>query len=230
MPAPSVTEEEVAADLEVLDQATARAAEEANAEAGAGANEIEVEVDPEQAASATPEVLADPVPNDGFGDGNEGFFDGIEGHDDGAGESGDPFAESDAGEPGDPFAGEGAGEIPGGEPLGESEPHSFAEPINAGAARLAVVGMDDDEEKDDLKTEFEEVFEEFQLGHYGSETMHEYVLHGQDDIDPIWGLAGSALLCSVIVVWMRPDGDELVHNAKETVSSLANRDNGGSLS
>lgn len=204
MPSPAITEEEAAEELEALDQATADAAEEAG-----------VGVDPDQAADATPEVLAEPVPNDGFGDGNEGFFDGVESHDESTGGS---RAGPTADEPmdADPF-----GEVvPGEEPIEESEPHSFEDPINSGAARLAVIGMEDDEEKADLQTEFREVFEEFQLGHYGSETMHEYVLHGQDDVDPIWGLCGSALLCTVIVVWMRPDGDELIRNAKENAATI----------
>jgi len=87
-----------------------------------------------------------------------------------------------------------------------------------GAARLAVVGLPDSFEaggrvqsKQSLRTEFEEVFEEFRLGHYGSQAAQEY-LFVDEDIDPLWGFAASALACAAIVYWMRPDSDELLSN------------------
>lgn len=100
------------------------------------------------------------------------------------------------------------------------------EAINDGAARLAVVGLDDDGEKEDLEDEFVEVFESFRLGYFGSRFMEEYVFTADDDeVDPVWGLFGAALCCTAIVVWMRPDGDEMVDRAKEAVEGIA----GGSL-
>lgn len=208
-----------------------------------GDDDTEIAVEVDQAANASPEVheaMAEPVPNDdGFlgEDGNEGFFDGVEGgqqttdHDHGQGQGqGQGQDAMDA----DPFGefSEGEDDMAMGAVEAEPEPHSFEEPINAGAARLAVVGIEDDDQQDSLNDEFEEVFEEFQLGHYGSETMHEYVLTDADDIDPIWGLCGSMLLCTAIVVWMRPDGDELIADARENLATMRGTAGpaGGSLS
>lgn len=153
------------------------------------------------------------------------------------------LADVDVGEPvGDPFDGVDAGPSgpdPRGEasntgtqdadsesadPFGDLEPdrlESLEEDIVEGAARLAVVGMDDGDEKDKLNKEFEEVFEAARLGYYGSEFMQEYIfVDEQDDIDPLWGMVASLTLCSFIVLWRRPDGDELVGSAKEQLGDI----------
>jgi len=98
--------------------------------------------------------------------------------------------------------------------------------INDGAARLAVVGLDDGDEKEDLHDEFTEVFEAFRLGYFGSRFMEEYVFAADDEeVDPTWGLLGAAACCTALVIWMRPDGDEMVGRAREAVENLA----GGAL-
>lgn len=97
----------------------------------------------------------------------------------------------------------------------------FEDSINAGFARLAVVGLEDDE-KDDLQDEFEDVFEAFRLGHYGSEVMQEYVVGQEDDIDPAWGLFGSLVLCTALVIYQRPDGDEIIEGAQAKISNFRN--------
>lgn len=182
----------------------------------AGAEEPEPEPEPEsepesiddlgEQASSTPEIeeeLADPVPA-----GGDSFFSGTETVEDeiGMGEG----EES------------GEGEVAGPEAMTEPGEHSFEEAINEGSARLSVVGIEDDSTKKDLQGEFEEVFEAFQLGHYGNRVMHDYLLRGADDVNPVWGLAGSAMLCSVMVVYLRPDGDEVVSNAKEKLAAVRN--------
>lgn len=97
--------------------------------------------------------------------------------------------------------------------------------INEGVARLAVVGLDDDE-RGDLEDEFTEVFEAFRLGYFGSRFAEEYVFAADDEeVDPTWGLVGAMLVCTAFTVWMRPDGDELVGRAREAVENIA----GGSL-
>lgn len=102
---------------------------------------------------------------------------------------------------------------------------AVAENINAGAARLAVLGLQDEFEvnggrqtKKDLETEFEEVFETFRLGHYGAECAHEYLLIEDENIEPIWGFLASAMLCTAMCMWMRPDGDELVSNVTDRMT------------
>jgi hypothetical protein len=102
---------------------------------------------------------------------------------------------------------------------------SMEEAINDGAARLAVVGLDDDEQSD-LQEEFTEVFEAFRLGYFGSRFMEEYIFAADDEeVDPTWGLFGACLTCCAFVVWMRPDGDEMVGKAREAVENIA----GGSI-
>ncbi|AGC65541.1 hypothetical protein K745_gp16 [Haloarcula hispanica virus PH1] len=102
---------------------------------------------------------------------------------------------------------------------------SMEEAINDGAARLAVVGLDDEDDKDGLQEEFTEVFEAFRLGYFGSRFFEEYVFTDDDEVDPMWGLFGAALTCTAFIVWMRPDGDEMVQQAREAVEGLI----GGSL-
>lgn len=90
--------------------------------------------------------------------------------------------------------------------------------INDGASRLAVVGLD---EKEDLEAEFQEVFEAFRLGYFGSQFAEEYVLVGaDDDIDPAWGLFGSAVCCFAITLWMRPDGEEQLERFQAAVQGM----------
>ena len=111
-----------------------------------------------------------------------------------------------------------------------SADEEFAEPrsvgsletaINEGAARLAVVGLED---ADDLESEFQEIFEAFRLGYYGSEVAEEYVLGPEhDQIDPVWGLLGSVLICAAVTLWLRPDGDEQVERITEVVGNVAGK-------
>jgi hypothetical protein len=151
---------------------------------------------------AIEEELADPVPG-----GGEGFFAGEDDLDTGTGSTPEPTGTDEAGDI-DEMLGEG-----------EPEQHSFEEPIIEGFARMAVIGLDDDE-KDELESEFVDVFEAFQLGHYGDQVLHEYVLVGDDDINPLYGLAGSMLMCTVLTVYMRPDGDEIVSNVRDRMAEL----------
>lgn len=206
MPTPQVktAEEEAQDELDQLQQAEQRAADSIE-EFG-------------KQASAAPEVneeLAQPVKS-----GHDSFFSGTEGVDDAVDDS----------RPGD-RDGEGQSPSPGGDPgpapgdefaqaAPDAQEHSFEEAINQGSARLAVVGLDEADGKEDLRQEFEEVFEAFQLGHYGNRVMHDYLLHGAEDVNPVWGLAGSAMLCSVMVVYMRPDGDEAVSKVKDRLQRL----------
>ena len=99
---------------------------------------------------------------------------------------------------------------------------SLESTVNEGAARLAVVGLEDDEEKDALEDEFTEVFEAFRLGYFGTRFMEEYVFTSDDgEVEPTWGLLGASLCCLAVVVHMRPDGDEMVDRAKGAVENIA---------
>lgn len=204
MPSPVVSEDDVDAELDDLQAAEAEAAADAQPEpAPADTNGT-------SNSDGVEEALAQPVAS-----GDASFFDGTESVDD------DGQAAVTGDEPGAPPG----GELPTAADMEPGE-HSFEEPINEGCARLAVVGLDDDSQSD-LEGEFEEVFESFQLGHYGNRVMQDYLLRGADDISPIWGLAGSALLCTTMVVYLRPDGDELVSTASDRLSGLRSGNGGG---
>lgn len=93
--------------------------------------------------------------------------------------------------------------------------------INAGAARLSVLGLPDEFEhygetqtKDELREEFEEVFETFKLGAYGEEVAEEYLLMDVDEVDPLTGFTVSLIACSTIVLMSRPDSDEILSKVK----------------
>jgi len=124
----------------------------------------------------------------------------------------------------DLFAGiEAAEEIhdePGDEPLAALDGASgkMEGAINDGAARLAVLGLDD---VDGLESEFQDVFEAFRLGYFGSAFFEEYILVGDDDdLNPAWGLLGSSACCLAVVLWMRPDGEDQILRFREAVSRL----------
>lgn len=98
---------------------------------------------------------------------------------------------------------------------------SMESAVNEGAARLAVVGLDETD-REDLEDEFVDVFEAFRLGYFGSRAMEEYVFISDDEeVDPIWGLLGSMIICTAFVVWMRPDGEEKVSQARDAIENMA---------
>lgn len=111
----------------------------------------------------------------------------------------------------------------------ETRASGLAADINRGAARLSVIGLDDEwqtdggesKKKDDLKDEFQETFEAFRLGHYGSVVVEEYLLIERDDIHPVWGLVGAMLICAAVVVYRRPDGDQLVDTGKQKLGDVS---------
>lgn len=108
-----------------------------------------------------------------------------------------------------------AGEVDGEEPPGLAGPSSnqIEQAINEGAARLAVVGLDDADQSS-LETEMNDVFEAFRLGFFGSRAVEEHILSNQEDVDPLWGFVGSALVCGAFSLHMRPDGDEQLANIR----------------
>jgi len=164
-----------------------------------------------------PDVVEADLTDDDLGDGaSSDLFTGTE-DSESSSESSESSSDDAGDEPGDdagdPF--EGLGE------RGES----LESVINEGASRLATAGIEDDEERDDLEGEFEHIFEGFQLGYFGARFANEYVFVDDDsEVNPAWGLLGSVLVCAAFVVWMRPDGDDLVERAKDAVSGIIGGD------
>ena len=100
--------------------------------------------------------------------------------------------------------------------------------INEGAARASVIGLTQSDlegselDKETLEAEFQETFQAFRLGYFGSRAVEEYFLEPADsEVAPIWGLLGSALIAGAMVVWLRPDGDQAIVRARNAVSSMA---------
>lgn len=181
---------------------------------------IEEPDDPEPDADDEPAIQEVDLTGDDFG-GSGGLFSGDE--------------EAESGPTADPSTSEGDGPASSaggdsGDDSDDSEPFAFGDDskagqlesaINNGAARLAVVGLDDDEAAD-LEAEFSEVFEAFRLGYFGAECVEEYVLVEDEDVSPAWGLLGTAICCMAFALYMRPDGDEKLADMREAIGSLSN--------
>jgi hypothetical protein len=149
----------------------------------------------------------------------DGFFDGVE-TDTGGDDASDVGAIFDGVEEGE----DESHETP---EAADTRSTGLASDINSGVARAAVIGLDDEWEtasgqtrtRDDLETEFRETFEAFRLGHYGAICAEEYLLQDAEDIHPVWGLVGASLICAAVIVYKRPDGDQVLESAKMKLGS-----------
>jgi hypothetical protein len=117
-----------------------------------------------------------------------------------------------------------------GEGDGQPEGESIAEAIIEGSSRLAVIGLEEEfqvngetKTKEDLREEFSEVFEAFRLGDFGSQVAEEY-LFTDEEVDPLMGFAAACMCCTAMVLWLRPDGDDLAKDAYNRVASLGTGD------
>lgn len=104
---------------------------------------------------------------------------------------------------------------------------ALGQTINEGAARLAVIGLDDEHKIGDrenpgncLEAEFRDVFETFRLGHFSAEVIEEHLLVDDSDVNPVWGMAASAMACAVFALMMRPDRDDLFDRADLDLGAL----------
>lgn len=153
----------------------------------------------------------------------DGFFDGVD-TDTGGGDTADSLfdgLDDDDSSDSSDSSGDDSKEA------SETRSSGLASDINAGVARAAVINLDDkwvtedgtERKKTDLQKEFEETFEAFRLGHYASICAEEYLLMEAEDIHPVWGLIGAALICAAVIVYRRPDGDQIVQKAKMKLGS-----------
>lgn len=182
----------------------------------------EEEADPDTNGEATSDDDVEMVQTDvaTTGADPDGFFDDVETETKGSSADNDLFDGVETGS-------SGSSGDSNTEPA-ETKTTGIAADINRGVSRLAVVGLDDEWEtedgktrkKKDLQNEFEEVFEAFRLGHYGSEVIEEYLMLEDEDIHPVWGLVGAMLICAAVVVYRRPDGDQLIDAGKVRLGSV----------
>lgn len=139
--------------------------------------------------------------------------------------SGDEDADDGGSDGADESDGDGDGAEETSDPLGlegdgDGSMDGLAKAVNEGAARAAVTGLKGDE-KSELETEFKETFEAFQLGHFAAEAADEYVFTEDEDVDPIWGLLATAMLCAAFALWTRPDSEEQIGRMKDAVGGMA---------
>jgi len=118
-------------------------------------------------------------------------------------------------------SGSGSGDS-GGDPAGEAAglgSSDLEQAIVDGAARLAVVGLEEDE-KEGLEEEFAGVFSTFRLGDYGAQCVTRYVLAGDGEVHPVMGLAGTSFACLAFALYMRPDSDEQLERLQNAVDGI----------
>ena len=116
----------------------------------------------------------------------------------------------------------GGGSSSGGEASGED----IADAIVEGTSRLAVLGLEEEfivngetKSKTELREEFAEIFTAFRLGEYGGQVAEEY-LFVDEDIDPVMGFVAASLCCTAMVLWMRPDGENIARGAYDRVATI----------
>ncbi len=114
------------------------------------------------------------------------------------------------------------------EPLGAledlDEGGQIAADINAGVSSLGVIGIEDDDEQEDLREDFFKTARDFRLGYYGEQVAEEYVLTDDaDEIDPVWGLVVATAIYGTIVVLRRPDTEEIKEKAQSQVGKIGQR-------
>lgn len=158
--------------------------------------------------SDEPDVAEVDLTEDDLGAGGSDLFAGDETSDSSSSSSSSSSDDSEDETPDDPLGLDAADDM-----------DAIVGAINEGAARLAVVGLEDDE-KDDLMGEFEETFAAFRLGHFGAQAADEYILSGEDEVDPVWGLLGTAMLCAAFALWTRPDSEEQIERMKDAVGGI----------
>lgn len=176
-------------------------------------DDLEADADVDDTAGDTPDtedvnVEEIELDDDDFGDGGD-LFSGVEGAE-GDGDGGDDAADDEQDDP------NAVADL-----SGSSNSGKLQETINEGAARLAVVGLDEGDQKDALETEFVDVFASFRLGFYGSQFANEYLFAPEDgDVDPAWALLGTVLVCAAFSITMRPDTEDQLGRMRSVVGNL----------
>lgn len=105
---------------------------------------------------------------------------------------------------------------------------AMEESFNQGVGRALVIGLTDEDfedskhDKEGIQTEIAETAEAFRFGYFATQVVEEYVLSpADDDVNPVWGLLGVAIMLFGMAVWLRPDGDAAVDRARNAARNLA---------
>lgn len=124
----------------------------------------------------------------------------------------DMFEEDDLGFDGTEDTDDGGGGTSSGGATGDDGP-DVEDAINSGLGRAAVYGLNEPE-KSELEDEFTEIAEAFHVGYFGDQVLEEYFDKDIEEIPPAFGLAAASLAFAVVVIQRRPDGEQIIRNAR----------------
>lgn len=94
--------------------------------------------------------------------------------------------------------------------------------INSGVASLGAAGLRG-RERERLETELEHIAGQFKLGYFGQQVVEKYLETDIQNIPPEYGLAAASIAFAVVVIYKRPDSDELLNELKMKVQELSGR-------
>lgn len=171
----------------------------------------------QQANNDVPDDVDEATVELGDDDLGGGLFSGVE-----EGSSDDESDESD-----DESEGEGDGDDDVADGL-DGNSAAMERSFNEGVGRALVIGLTDEDfddskhDKEGIQTEIAETAEAFRFGYFATQVVEEYVLSpADDDVNPVWGLLGVAIMLLGMAVWLRPDGDAAVDRAKNAAKNIA---------
>ncbi len=103
------------------------------------------------------------------------------------------------------------------ETIEKSESNEIGKAFSDGVATMCTIGLEEDE-RDEYKEQFQDLFSEFKVDHFAQRTVEEKVLTDVDDeLDPTWALVGALVGASIICLAQRPDANEQFGKLKSKV-------------
>lgn len=107
---------------------------------------------------------------------------------------------------------------------GDEELSMAADKLDNLAAKIAVRGLEDDDEKEEIQGELEEIFDLIGLGNSWVDFLEEYILQDMDeDVDPATRAFGTTVVALMLVIYYRPDGDEIANKSVESASTAVQK-------
>jgi len=98
----------------------------------------------------------------------------------------------------------------------EGESNAFGNAYVEGMAKLTLIGLDQNEKRG-LEDDLIDTFETFRVDYFASRVWEEKIMAEHDtDVNPVWGLVATTVLCIAYGVYMRPDSEEQVERVIQT--------------
>lgn len=92
------------------------------------------------------------------------------------------------------------------------------EAIENGLAEMSVVGLRGQQRRV-MRSEMQAIASKFKIGYFGREVGEKYLQRDLDDIPPEYGLAAALIAFAAITIYKRPDGEEKIQEAIQTIRS-----------